>query len=123
MASKLWTRGNVDVVVDGDKGAVILERGDEFAPHEAEAILEYVLEEAKATKTPINRYSVYIPDIKLAKDAKTISAAAVAGAFKKHGNVALLANKFGNPFLLIAEPPEKSTVKRATNRRKVVRRK
>ena len=122
MASKLWTIGNVDIFVDESKG-VYLKKGTDFEPNEAEVILEYVLEEAKATKTPINRYAVYIPDAKLAEDAKTISAAAVAGAFKKHGNVALLANKFGQPFLLIAKPTEKPTAKRAATSRKVVRRK
>lgn len=118
--SKLWTIGSVDIYVDTNKG-VYLKKGTEFEPHEAEDILAYMLDEAKTTKSGIDRWSVYIPDLKVAEDAKTISANAVAGAFKKHGNVVLLANKFGKPLLMIAPPKEKPASRATSKARKVVR--
>ena len=119
--AKLWTMGGVDIAFHAKKGALVLQRGTDFEPTEATEILESMVDAAKSAKCGIDRYAVYIPDAKLAKDAKTISPAAVAGAFKKHGNVVLMANKFGQPFLLIAEPTEKSTVKREVTIRKIAR--
>lgn len=101
--AKLWTRGGVDLAINTKKGALVLQRGSDFEPSEARELAEAAIAAAKDAKCGIDRYAVYIPDLKVAKDAKVISPAAVAGALKKHDNVVLMANKFGQPFLLIAE--------------------
>lgn len=101
--AKLWTRGGVDLAINTKKGALVLQRGEDYQPEEAREVAEAAIAAAKDAKCGIDRYAVYIPDLKVAKDAKTISPAAVAGALKKHDNVVLMANKFGQPFLLIAK--------------------
>ena len=119
--SKLWTRGCVDLSVDA--GVIKLKKGNTFEPDEAEVILDELLFESKRCKLVVDKWSVYVPSIKLAAETKTLSPTAVAGAYKKHNNVVLMANLYGNPFLLIAEPSSKkpSTAKESTAR-KVVRR-
>lgn len=121
--AKLWTQGGVDLQVDTEKGTIKLLRGDTYELDEAEVILDDMLFECKRCKLAINRYAVYVPSVKLADDAKTISATVVAGAFKKHESVVLMANKFGQPFLLIAEPKANKPAAKQSTTRKVVRRK
>lgn len=119
--AKLWTRGGVDLAINTKKGALVLQRGSDFEPSEARELTEAMIAAAKDAKCGIDRYAVYIPDLKVAKDAKAISPTAVAGALKKHDNVVLMANKFGQPFLLIAADEGKPKSEREVTIRKISR--
>ena len=119
--AKLWTRGNVDLAINTKKGALVLQRGEDFEPTETRELADAMVAAAKDAKCGIDRYAVYIPDLKVASDAKTISPTAVAGALKKHGNAVLMANKFGQPFLLIATDEGKPKAEREVTIKKISR--
>jgi len=119
--AKLWTQGGVDLAINTKKGALVLRRGSDFEPSEARELTDALVAAAKAEKVGIDPYAVFIPDMKLGKDVKSISPAAVAGALKKHNNVVLMANKFGQPFLLIASDEGKPKSEREVTIKKISR--
>jgi len=103
-----WTKGGVDLVFNAKKDAFTLARGEDYNGDEGTELAQALIAEAKSAKKGIDKWAVFIPDMKVPDDATTVSATAVAGALKKHGEAVLLARaKTGQPFLLIAEPKAK----------------
>lgn len=103
-----WTKGGVDLVFNAKKDCFTLAKGEDYTGDEGTELAQALVSEAKSAKKGIDKWAVFIPDLNVPDDATTISATAVAGALKKHGQATVLARpRFGQPFLLIAEPKAK----------------